>query len=62
MKTFQLTTNQITNQNIVAAEVGNVPSKCAGITHYWSYNVLKSITFSSNNGSNFDRAITFKKR
>jgi hypothetical protein len=39
-------------------QISNVNSKCNSVTHYRLYHILKVITFRSNNGSNFDRAIT----
>jgi hypothetical protein len=41
----------------IFTEVGNVTWKFNGVTHYRSC-VLKTITFRSDNGSNFDRAVT----
>ncbi len=43
------------------SEVGNVTSKCKGVTRYRSSHVLKVITFSSDNGTNVDRAITLRR-
>ncbi len=41
-------------------EVGNVTPKCNGVTRYRLCHILRVITFSSNNGSNLDRAITLR--
>ncbi len=42
-------------------EVGNVPSKCNGVTRYRLCHVLKAITLTSDNGSNIDTAITLRR-
>jgi hypothetical protein len=42
------------------AEVGNFISKRNGVTHYRLCNVLRVVTFSSDNGSNLDRAINLR--
>ncbi len=40
------------------AEAGVVTAKSNGVTHYRLCHVFKAITFRSDNGPNFDRAIT----
>jgi hypothetical protein len=40
------------------AEVGNVTSKCNGVTRCCLCHVLRAITFRSDNDSNFDTAVT----
>jgi hypothetical protein len=46
---------------LLKAEVGNVTSKCNGVTHYCLCHVFKAITFSGDNGSNMDRAKTLRR-
>jgi hypothetical protein len=44
----------------VYTEFGNITSKCNGVTRYCLCHVLRAIIFRSDNGSYFDRAITFR--
>ncbi len=44
----------------VATEVGNVTLKCNAITCYCLCHVLRALTFSSDNYSNLNRAITLR--
>jgi hypothetical protein len=46
--------------NMSIAEVGNITSKCNGVTGYCLCHVPGVITFSSDNGLNFDSAITLR--
>jgi hypothetical protein len=43
------------------SEIGNVTSKCKGVTSYRLSPVLRKITLGSDNGSNFDRAINLRR-
>ncbi len=45
----------------IYTEVGNVTSKRNGVTRYRLCQILRAITFSSDNGSNLDRAITLRR-
>jgi hypothetical protein len=45
----------------LSAEVGNVTSKFNGVTHHRLGHVLKAITLSSDDSSNFDSVITLRR-
>jgi hypothetical protein len=45
---------------VLGTEVSNITSKCNGVTRYRLCHVLRAITLSCNNSSNFDRAATLR--